>query len=294
VCGLAAPKAAEAHVHRQILRCGECNAAVAYSAKHQNPVCGFCGAVMRVEEPVDPVEQPEAQVPMTVSRGLAKKALGAWLSTRGFFRPSDLRAASTVDTMHPLWWAAWVCDAEATVSWTADSNQGAGRSEWAPHSGQRRLTWTNLLVSASKGLSDGETRALTRHYDLSSLEVVPEGSAEVEQFDVQRSAARARVGEGIEQAAVKDVQANAVPGTRSRNVRAHPMLVGLTTRRLVLPAYVVAYRYGNRVYRAVVHGQNADVVIGTSPISWAKVAAVAAGVIAAIALIVAIVMALRG
>ncbi len=37
--------------------------------------------------------------------------------------------------------------------------------------------------------------------------------------------------------------------------------------------------------RALVHGQNAGVVIGTSPISYLKVAAVVAGAIAALGLI---------
>lgn len=290
VCGLATPEsAAVPSAPRQILRCTECNAAVAYSVQHQNPACGFCGAVMRVEEPVDPVERPEARVPMAVSREVAKDSLRGWLSKRGFFAPSELASASTIDAIHPLWWAAWVCDVDATVSWTADSNAGSKRSDWAPHAGRERRSWKNLLVSASRGLSLDETFKLASHYRLEPLEAVPEGAAEVEQFDVQRSAARKTVASAIEAQATAEVQQGSIPGSRFRKVRAHPMMVGLTTRRLALPAWVVTYRFGGRPYRAVVHGQNAGVVIGSSPISYLKVAAVVAGVIAALGVVGAIV-----
>lgn len=269
----------------KVLRCPECNAALAYSAEKQNAACGFCGCVMKVEEPVDPIETPSARLPLLVQAEQAKASLRRWLSTRGFFTPGDLATAATVDTIHPLWWAAWVCDAKATVSWTADSNAGSGRSDWAPHSGKHTLEWSNLVVPATRGLSAHETSTLTSSYDVSRLEPVPEGAAQVEQFDVQRSAARKTVIEGIERDAAERLKGGSIPGNRFRNVHVSALLEGLTTRRLAFPAWVLAYRFNGKLYRAVVHGQKADVVIGTSPLSWAKVALVGLGVLAAIALI---------
>lgn len=292
VCGLKVPETDAARVaHRQVLRCNECNAAVAYSAQHQNPVCGFCGAVMRVEEPVDPIEQPEARVALSVPRDTAKEALKGWLSQRGFFAPGNLASDSTVDTVHALWWAAWVCDVGARVSWTADSNVGSGRSDWAPHSGQAAMQRKNLLVSASRGLTDAETRALTPHYDLSALEAVPADAAEVEQFDAQRSAARKVVADAITAEAVAEAQRQHVPGDRKRNVRAHPMMVGLSTRRLAMPAWVVVYRFEGKPFRAVVHGQNASVVFGSSPKSIWKILGVVFGGVLVLAAIVALIAA---
>lgn len=286
VCAFPAPvDSAGQAAAMKVLRCPECNAALAYSAEKQNAVCAFCGSVMKVEEPVDPIETPQARLPMVVPAESAKTALRAWLSTRGFFTPGDLATAATVDTIHPLWWAAWVCDAKATVSWTADSNAGSRRSDWAPHAGKHALEWSNLLVSASRGLSAKETIFLAPHYDVSRLEPVPDGAAQVEQFDVQRSAARKTVVDAIERDAADRLKAGAIPGSTFRNVHVSALLEGLTTRRLALPAWVMAYRFKGKVYRAVVHGQDAEVVTGTSPISWAKVFLVAVAALAAIALI---------
>ena len=294
VCAFPSPARAQGQAAvMRVLRCPDCNAALAYSAERQNPVCAFCGAVMKVEEPVDPVEKPEARVRLAVGPEAAKAALKRWLSTRGFFRPGNLAADSTVDALHPLWWAGWACDAQATVSWTADSDAGARRSKWAPHSGKESLEWKNLLVSASRGLSLDETWALSGHYDLGPQEPIPADGAGVEQFDLQRSAARRTVVEAIERDAAARLQQRSIPGSTFRNVHVNALLVGLTTRRLALPAWVMAYRFKNKLYRAVVHGQNEQVVIGTSPISWARVLLVVLGGAALIALIVFVILQLK-
>ena len=286
VCGLVVPETeAKAHVARQVLRCNECNAAIAYSAKHQNPACGFCGAVMRVEEPVDPIEQPEARVRMSVTHEQAKASLKAWLGKRGFFAPTRLAAEATVDAVHPLWWAAWVCDVDAKVSWTADSNVGSGRSDWAPHAGQFPMQRLNLLISASRGLTAKETSALTPHYDLAPTEAVPADSQEVEQFDAQRSVARRVVADAITNEAAAEAKLRHVPGDRHRNVRAHALMTGLSTRRLALPAWVMVYRFEGKPFRAVVHGRNASVVLGESPRSFWKIFGVVMGVVLALSLL---------
>ena len=57
VCALPAPAAGQvAQPERaRVLRCRECNAAIAFSPEAQAPRCAFCGAVMAVEQPIDPV-----------------------------------------------------------------------------------------------------------------------------------------------------------------------------------------------------------------------------------------------
>ena len=56
------------------------------------------------------------------------------MKTLKWYRPSDLATASTLDQLRPIWWASWIFDANALVSWTADSDHGNRRSSWAPPS----------------------------------------------------------------------------------------------------------------------------------------------------------------
>ncbi|HTN86786.1 MAG TPA: zinc ribbon domain-containing protein [Sorangium sp.] len=296
VCGLAAPlDRAPAPQRVQVLRCTECGAAVSYSAEAQAPKCRFCGAVTRLEQPVDPVDQADWLLPFGVTPEQAGQALRQWMATLGFFRPSDLAHAATVEGLRPIWWAGWLVNVDALVSWTADSNAGARLSAWAPHAGQAQLPFRGLLVSASRGLSLEESRELAPSFRLDRM--VPAAhraeqqlgppDAVLEQFDAQRSAARKVLSERIAATAEDALKQGAIPGSTFRNVHVAVLLRALETRRVALPSYVLAYRYKGRSYRAVVHGQDAGRVTGAAPIAWGKVALVIAGAIALVVIVVA-------
>src|SRR6185436_6877310 len=106
-----------------------------------------------------------------------------------------------------------------------------------------------------------------------------------ESFDVQRSAARRRVAQACENEAVARASQGHVPGSRHRHVRAAVVLHGLRTHRMALPAWILAYRYQDKLYRAIVHGQDARNVFGDAPISWGKIILVILAVLAGVGII---------
>ncbi|HEX3759410.1 MAG TPA: hypothetical protein VHW23_11925 [Kofleriaceae bacterium] len=259
----------------QILRCGECGAAIAFSPEARAPRCGFCAAVMAIEQPVDPVEAARLRVPFAVDRAEAEAALRGWLGSRGWFAPPALAGDAVLESLTPLAWAAWLVNAEARVAWTADSDAGAQRSAWAPHAGEASLAFRDIVVPASRGLREVEARLLIPYYDLRRAVPVDrdlegEPVAMIERFDAQRSAARRHVQERIDALARGRIEPR-IPGRRYRNVRVACLLERQTTERIALPAWILAYRYRGHPYRAIVHGQRAEVVFGRAPIDWGKV-----------------------
>ncbi len=270
----------------QILRCTECGAAIQFDAKRGTPACAFCGAVMAIEQPVDPIEIAARALPFIVERAEACEALRGWLGERGLFAPKTLRDEAVIDSMHPLCWAAWVVDAHAQVAWTADSDAGSGRSVWAPHAGVETIEFDGLVVPASRGLAARECAALVPYYDLETSAAVTD-DVPVESFDVQRSAARRYVLSAID-AVARTRMERVIPGHRYRNVRVSCLLQRQTTERIALPAWVLAYRYRGSPYRAIVHGQRAKIVVGTSPTDWRKVLLVVLGAAAVAAVLVAL------
>ena len=203
-----------------------------------------------------------------------------------WFAPKQLHDEAVLESFTPISWAAWVVNAQATVAWTADSDEGAKRFAWAPHSGQLPMRFDSLIIPASRGLSLDECRLLVPYYDLRRTEPVPDGGDEVvESFDAQRFAARRHVQRAIEASARNRVEPH-VPGRRRRNVRVACLLQGQTTSRIALPAWVLAYRYRGAPYRAIVHGQRPEVVFGQSPLDWTKVALVVLAIVTAITAIV--------
>jgi len=295
ICALPVPDEPRAHAaHAQVLRCEDCGAAVAFSGEARAPRCGFCGATMAIEQPIDPIETARRRLPLVVDRAVAEAALRGWLARRGVFAPAALGDEAVLESLTPLAWAAWQVEAQARVTWTADSDAGALRSAWAPHAGEASLAFRDIVVPASRGLAAAECRRLLPYYELAGAVAVdaPLGAGEVEpvieQFEAQRSAARRSVQDAIEATAKVRIEAQ-IPGRRRRNVRVACLLERQTTERVALPAWILSYRYRGRAYRAIVHGQRADVVFGRSPIDWAKVwwlVSVLAAIAGAIALLV--------
>jgi len=295
ICGLPTPKdditpSHVAEVNAAVMRCHGCGAAVAYDVKAAAPKCAFCGSVTALETPEDPLEQAEAFLSFRVDPEQAKAALRTWMGGLGWFRPGDLRDGAVVDKLEPLWWAGWAFAAGVRVTWAADSDAGAGRSAWAPHSGEFGLELTDVLVPASRGLTDAECEALAPGYNLrdATAQPDPQRRALVEQFDVQRSAARATIARALTETAARHA-ADRVPGNSKRNVKVAVVPQRMSTRRLGFPAYVLAYRYGDTVYRAIVHGQDPQFVVGKAPWSWTRIFVIVAAAIAGIGLVALIV-----
>jgi hypothetical protein len=287
ICGLPTPveHGAGGHVEQaKVLRCHGCGAAVAYDAAAQAPRCDFCGSVMEVETPQDPIEQAEHFLRFSVSSQDARAALEAWLGAQGFFRPGDLQRAAKIDALKPLWWVGWMFHADVLMSWAADSDADARRSRWAPHSGQANVSLRRVVVPASRGLTDEECMGLVSAYDISNAAAGPEGEhagATVEQFTLQRSAARKVVARALQIAAARHAEP-LILGNTHRNLKVACLPTRLSTGHYAFPAYVLAYRYRDTVYRAVVHGQDATRVLGKAPWSIARIAGVIAAVFAVV------------
>lgn len=274
-----------------ILRCSGCGAAMTYEVAKRAAACAFCGSILEVEHPADPLEQAQVLLPFTVDRKRAMAAYRSWLGSLGWFRPGDLRTDARLETIQPLRWVGWVFDAQASVSWAADTDADTRRSDWAPHAGRTKLEYDDVVVPATRGLTREEIAILLPSYDLASTDGATDlvDDATVEQFDVPRSTARVRLVEAVERLARKRLEERHLPGRRTRNLKTATVLRGLSARRFALPAWVLAYRYKDRLYRTVLSGQDESCFKGEAPYSAARIAAVIAAAVAAFGALVALI-----
>jgi hypothetical protein len=230
--------------------------------------------VLALEEKADPVEQAERCLPFSFDRQAATDAYRQWLRQLGWFRPSNLASAARLESLHALWWVGWVVNADVLITWTADSDAGAQRAKWAPHSGELGTTFHGLVIPAGRGLTAAEYARLIPSYSMenTSSAAGPQASeAVLELFELPRSAARTTILETLRRQAESEVQARHIPGRRFRNFHAAIHLRGLVSRRVAFPAYVIAYRYYGRLYRTVMSGQVPGCIMGNAPRSAAKV-----------------------
>ncbi|MGI8980751.1 MAG: hypothetical protein ACR2FY_16105 [Pirellulaceae bacterium] len=279
-CGTEAPQpeGEKEKSHTQLathnFACEGCGASMSYDASAQTLRCPFCGSEKLHEEKNAKVLAPERVVKFEVSQDQALAALRKWLPS-SFWRPSDLAEQAVVTGMTGVYVPYWVFSGQTFTYWTADSSQvpfGA-RASWYPVSGEHRGNYSGVLIGASGVLTPGETLSLCP-FELSTgvpPEQVDLNNVVYEQFRVQRKYARPLAQQGLE-----SLEAQAchqyVPGN-CRNMKVNVRVENLAAEPVLLPVYIMAYQYRQKVYRFLVNGQTGR-HSGTAPISYKKIAAV--------------------
>lgn len=281
-CGTEAPArgtagALSSATDTHAFQCEACGASMHFDASDSNLRCPFCDSTDLARRGEKKVLAPERVVPFAVERDAALAAMKQWLG-KSFWRPADLVRKARVASIRAVYVPYWVYRANTHTYWTADTSQtppGAS-GDWYPLFGEHRERYAGLLVPASGALSQAETAALAPfglERGVAPSEVDLE-NVTVEQFGVLRKTARAAARAGIENLERQTVQGRYVPG-RSRNVHVNVRISDLAGEPVLLPVWILAYRYRDRAFRLLVNGLTGKVT-GEAPFSWLKVLAVAA------------------
>jgi predicted RNA-binding Zn-ribbon protein involved in translation (DUF1610 family) len=293
-CGREAPRPAgsddavdSSRVATHNFTCSGCGASMSYDARASALRCPFCGSVDMVEQKDARVLRPRGVVPFQVTQEQAERSMREWLG-QGFWRPGDLSQTAAVTAMRPVYVPYWIFEARTHTYWTADTSQTppGARADWYPMAGEHRGRYSELLIGASAALSAWETADL-RPFDLSAAvppEQVDLDNITVEQFSMPRKYARPLAEQALAERESEACRQRYVPGS-ARNVHVNVLVEGMTSVPILLPVWIMAYRYRDQVFRFLVNGQTGRAT-GQAPTSWTKV-----GVAVAIALGVALLLA---
>jgi hypothetical protein len=257
-------------------KCQGCGASMSYDASVQALRCPFCGSE-KLEPEADKKDiAPQGVVPFRVTKENAVAAMRQWLG-QGFWRPGDLAEAAAIVKLEPVYVPYWVFDATTHTYWTADSSAtpGGARADWYPMFGEHRGQYAGVLVGGSGALAPGETDALCP-FDLAAAvppEEVDLENITFERFAVLRKYARPMARGGLESLEMQAVSPH-IPG-RNRNLKVNTRITDLHSRPMLLPVWIMAYRYRDEVFRFLCNGQTGRST-GRAPISWSKIAAAVA------------------
>lgn len=294
-CGAEAPQgvrpAATMRLATHNFQCRGCGASMSYDPSVAGLRCPFCASTSLEPQPDARILSPHRVVPFAIDQRQAVAALRAWLG-RGFWRPGDLAERSLLVDMRRVYVPYWVCEARAFTYWTADTSQTppGARANWFPLAGEHHATYQGVLVGASAALTPKETAALCP-FDLSKgvpPEQIDLDHVIVEQFTVARKYARPLARQALEALELEACR-QLVPGT-CRNLKVNVRLEGLSTTPMLLPTWIMAYRYRDRVFRFLVNGQTGRAT-GEAPVSLKKIIAAVAivvGVVILLALLAAV------
>ena len=269
--------------------CQSCGASMSYDAQAQNLRCPFCSSERIKKDKASKTLKAKYVVPFHTDRDDIMKTLRSWFGS-SFWRPSDLVSQAVVTQMTAVYVPYWVFQAKAYTNWSADSSNvpWGSRGDWMPVTGKHHGDYSGVLVGASSVLSPLETSSICP-YNLATGQPLEQSDLEnyvVEQFRVQRKYARPLARTSIQELE-RETCRKYVPG-RARNVKVNVRLHGISSEPVLLPLWILAYRYNGELYRFLANGQTGRHT-GTAPVSWTKIIMMAALVIAAVLFILAMI-----
>ncbi|MBI3651362.1 MAG: hypothetical protein HY231_10120 [Acidobacteria bacterium] len=290
------------------VKCSSCGATVTFTPPEVAGECSFCGTpIVAQPQAADPLVAPEAILPFSLSRQQADAAIKQWLSSR-WFAPNALKKMAYREGVNGIYLPHWTYDANTLsyyrgergehyyeTEWynetdaqgnTVQKTRQVQRTRWYAASGEVERWFDDLIITATKSVNKARLQALGG-WDLQSLK--PYDPAFLSGFKAQRY--EVEIAEGFEEA--KHMMAGVIDSDVRRDIGGDEQRVqeiqthysGITFKHILLPIYLGAYRFNQKVYQVMVNART-GVVQGERPYSFWKIFFFVLAIIAVIALIV--------
>ncbi len=284
------------------VRCEGCGAQTTFDPNVVSELCPFCGSVLVVKESESQsIVKPGSLLPFGIDAKKAFAVFQTWLK-KLWFAPNDLmKYAAQQEKLKGMYIPYWTYDSntysrytgergddyQTTESYTTTENgqtvtktRTVTRTRWHSVSGSVSNVFDDVLVLASKSLPKKYTEKL-EPWDLDKLVGYDEQflsgfRTETYQVDMKDgfTEAKTKMEPVIRNTVCKDIG-----GDHQRISTLNTTYNDVTFKHVLLPVWISAYRYRDKVYRFLVNGRTGEVQ-GERPYSWIKITlTVIAGII---------------
>lgn len=285
-----------------IVSCKNCGASTTLPPEVNSDSCAFCASPLVIDEAESkPIVKPHYVLPFLVAQQQALQSFRGWLKNL-WFAPSDLSKMVSGDARRfkGVYIPHWSYDADTLTHYsgsrgeyyyttesyteTVDGEQVTRTREvrhtaWYPASGTVECDFTDILISASNSLPQKVASRL-EPWRLESLahyneQYVSGFRSELFQVDAENGfeAAKQRMDPDIRQSILSDIG-----GDEQTINRYDTSYDNIALKYLLLPVWISAYRYNDKLYHFTVNACTGEVV-GERPYSAVKIAlAVMAGI----------------
>ncbi len=272
--------------------CDACGATVRFSGTLTSSECAYCGSPLQLDRAHDADDRIAADgvLPFRLDRQTARGNLATWVRSR-WFAPNDFKARGIDGRFNGIYLPYWTYDTLTTNHYVGQRGEhywvtvGSGknrrrvmRTRWYPASGTFQRFFDDVLVVAATGVP---TERLTALEPWPLNECVPfsqellAGSL-ARTYDVELDEGFVVGKERMAAAIEVDVRGR-IGGNVQRVQSITTRHEAITYKHLLLPVWMLAYRYGEKSYQVVVNAGTGEVQ-GDRPYSWIKIAlAVMAG-----------------
>ena len=282
------------------VRCEACGGTVVFLGTLTSSECPYCSTpIQRDKIHGSPERVPvDGVLPFLVDREKAAENLKAWVRSR-WFAPNKFLKRGVTGKFNGVYMPYWTYDAMTSNRYTGQRGEhyyvtvGTGkeqrrerRTRWYPASGSFQQFFDDVMSFAATGLPRWLTIAL-EPWPLSKC--VPFDQRYLAGFlartyDIELDQGFEDAKQRMEEAIRESVRRR-IGGDEQRILSLNTRYSALTYKHLLLPVWLMAYRYHDKTYQVAVNAGTGEVQ-GERPYSWVKItlaviaALIAVGIIA--------------
>lgn len=297
-----------------VISCKNCGASTTLPPEVISDNCAFCASPLVLSEAQSrPFAKPHYVLPFLVPQAQALESFRTWLR-RLWWAPSDLSKMITGDARQfkGIYIPHWSYDADTvsdysgsrgdyyyvteTYTETVDGEEVVRTREvrntaWRPVSGRVDYSFNDILISASNSLPQKVAGRL-EPWRLEALvhyneQYVSGFRSELFQIDAENGLEEAKQ---RMQPIIREEILSDIGGDEQIIDEVSTSYGSIALKYILLPAWISAYKYNNKLYHFTVNACTGEVV-GERPYSAAKITL---AIIAGIALVIALIMAFKG
>jgi len=282
----AAPDESETHAMQE-LRCDSCGGTVEFIGTLTSTLCPYCGSPVQLEHahkskpdriPVDGV------IPFRIDKKKARGNLAAWVSSR-WFAPNEFRKRGANGKFNGVYLSYFTYDTLTRNAYTGQRGEyyyvtvGSGKNKrrvrktrWWPASGKFQRFFDDVLVLANTGLR----RDFMLELEPWPLKDVVPFNQEMlsglmaRTYDMELEQCFQEAKERVDQAIHSDV-CSRIGGDTQRVSSINTQYDAITFKHLLLPVWLLAYKYGDKSYQVFINAATGEVQ-GERPWSVWKIA----------------------
>jgi len=300
------PEAPEPPAAKRHFRCENCGAEVGVDPDQRSYTCAFCDSTYVVQFTRDETgrQAPEFVVGFAVTPEQAQEKFRRWIAENNWFRPGDLRSARIEEKLKGVYLPFWSFSMLAESDWSADigeywwktetytttdkdgktvtKTRRVRQTEWWDLRGNHHCYYSAYLVSGSRGLPQHDAERIKPFHLAALKRYRPYFLAGwlSEEYSVERDDALGVCQQEFQRREQENVEAH-LPGDTHRDLRVATRFSQINSDLILLPVYLLSYRYREKLYRFMLNGQTGKAA-GDKPLSgWRIAAAVGGGLLVA-------------
>jgi len=295
----------EERIEVATVNCGSCGATSTLDPNISSDKCPFCASNLVVKSgTTSSLHRPQYVLPFVIDIKKASENFKGWLNSL-WFAPNDLKQyANSADKLNGMYLPFWTFDCKTDSSYTGQRGEDYYVSEsytteengktvtrtrqvtktrWYSASGNVNNEFDDLLIEATRSLNKKKLRAL-EPWDVKNLlayndKFLSGFRTETYAVDLKDAyvEAKGRMEPEIESTIRRDIG-----GDRQMIHYVNTSYHNPTFKHILLPVWISAYRYNNKVYQFLINARTGEVQ-GERPYSAIKIAlAVITGLIIAV------------